>query len=49
MERGYKKAKMKHTIKEITKIVLRDKKTGKVVLEAKPTTQPLHMEITNKN
>ena len=40
---------MKHTIKEITKITLYDKKTGKVILEAKPTTQPLKMTITNKN
>ena len=40
---------MKHTIKEIVKIIMYDNKTGKVVLEAKPTTQPLHMEITNKN
>ena len=40
---------MKHTIKEITKIILYDKKTREVILEAKPTTQPLTMTVTNKN
>ena len=40
---------MKHTIKEIVKITMYDNKTGKVILEAKPTTQPLYIEITNKN
>ena len=40
---------MKHIIKEIAKIVLYDKKTGQVILEAKPTTQPITMTITNKN
>lgn len=39
----------KHEIKEIVKIVLYDKKTGKVILEAKPTTQPIRMSVTNKN
>ena len=32
---------MKHVIKEITKIVLYDKKTDTIILEAKPTTQPI--------
>ena len=40
---------MKHTIKEITKIILYDKKTGEVILEAEPTAQPLTMTVTNEN
>ena len=39
----------KYKIKEITKIILYDRKTGKVILEAKPTIQPLTMTVTNRN
>ena len=39
---------MKHVIKEITKIVLYDKKTDTIILEAKPTTQPITIWIGKK-
>ena len=39
----------RHEIKEIVKIVVCDKNTGEVLLEGKPTTQPIRMSITNKN
>lgn len=37
----------KYKIKEITKIILYDKKTDKVILEGKPITQPITMTIKN--
>lgn len=40
---------MGYGIKEIAKIVVYDKETGKVLMECEPTTQPLTMTITNEN
>lgn len=40
---------MKYEIKEIVKIVVRDKKTGEVLMEGKPTTQPITIAITSGN
>jgi hypothetical protein len=39
----------RHEIKEIVKIVLYDKKTGEILMEGKPTTQPIRMTVTNNN
>lgn len=43
------KSKMKHIIEEIVKIVVCDRETGEVLMEGKPTTQPISITIINEN
>ena len=40
---------MEYEIKEIVKIVVCDKKTGEVLMEGEPTTQPISMTVINEN
>ena len=40
---------MGYGIKEIDKIIIYDKETGEVLMECKPTTQPISMTIINEN
>ena len=40
---------MKHIIEEIVKIVVCDNETGEVIMEGKPTTQPIRMTVIYEN